>query len=646
MRRLFFHIIQLLLILFACATNIVSAANEKNRRILIISSYNPETAVTSAVIDDFSSYLDKHSNAYTIMIESMNCKSLTEASTWTGRIRNIIKKHLTSEATPSMIVLLGQEAWASYLSLNPSEIMPQTPVMCVMASRNIVRIPSDTCHIDTWIPNSIDYTFLKSRYNIVGGILYEYNIEKNIELIRQLFPDTKNVALLTDNSYGGLTMLAYINDYMLKHKEYKFIRLDGRQKNIYSMSENIDKLPEKTVLMLGTWRVDKTESFYVKNSTRILMEANQDLPVLSLTTLGIKYWSFGGYMPKYLPQGEVLAQKVMSYFQNPITPKSGTDLMSIDPNHYLFNCDILDPLKDGTDFVVPEDADFIVHDNTFYQNNKIIINVAIAAFIVLFIILAIIFWFLAKTRRLNTQMKRYQKELLLQKEKAEDNNRKKTAFLANMSHEIRTPLNAIVGFSDVLTNDPSLSEEDRQQINNIIAQNSQMLLSLVNEILDVSRLEAGKTKYKTEQCDVVRLCKDILTTCKAASAHSNNVNFAFDCELDECKAIIDVQHIKEVLINLISNSNKFTEHGSITLTFRKLENMLYFAVTDTGTGILPEKREKIFERFEKVNEEVQGSGIGLALCKNIVEHFKGRIWVDPQYTDGARLCFTIPYINN
>lgn len=635
------HITTLLTILFTFVNNIYAVDN-KDKSILIISSYNPETATTSQLIENFSNYCDKHNCGYAIMIESMNCKSLNESPIWVGKMRGIIKKYITAGNMPSMIILIGQEAWASYLSLNPSEIMPNTPVMCAMASRNIVRMPTDTCRIDTWMPNSIDYTFLKSRYNVVGGILYEYDIEKNIDLIRKLYPDTKNVALLTDNSYGGLTMLAYINDYMQKHKEFRFISLDGRQKNIYSMSETIDNLPPKTVMLLGTWRIDKTESFYVKNSGRILMEANRDLPVLSLTSLGIKFWAVGGYIPQYNSQGEELARKAMQYFKTEVVNMRQINLITIDKNHYLFNEELLKPLIEQNNFKVPDNSDFIVQENTFYEDNKIIINIIVGIFIIMLIILGLIFWFLTKTSRLNKQLKKYQIDILKQKEKAEENNRRKSAFLANMSHEIRTPLNAIVGFADVLTNDPSLTDDDRKQINDIITQNSQMLLTLVNEILDMARLESGKVKYTITQTEIVHLCKDILTTCKAASNHSN-VDYIFDCELDECMADIDKQHIKEVLINLLSNANKFTDEGNITLTFRKLENTLYFAVSDTGKGISAEERNKIFERFEKVDEESQGSGIGLSLCKNIVEHFKGRIWVDPQYTDGARLCFTLPY---
>lgn len=635
------HITAIIAFLFANIAELQAVSNKDNR-ILIISSYNPETATNAEVIDEFTNYYDKHGDGYAIVIESMNCKSLSEASTWTTRIRNIIKRYSPADVRPAMIILLGQEAWASYLSLKPSEIMANTPVMCCMVSRNIVRMPSDTCNIETWMPHSIDYTFLKSRYNVVGGILYEYDIEKNIDLVRKLYPDTKNIALLTDNSYGGLTLLAYLNDYMLKHKEYNFIKLDGRSKTIYSMSETIDKLPDKTVMLLGTWRVDKTESFYVKNSSRILMEANRNLPVISLSSLGMKFWSVGGYMPVYNPQGEDIARKVIEYFDNQNNGKTTPDLITFDDNHYLFNRNLLEPLLQNTDFHIPAGADFVNNDNTFYETNKLIINCAIAAFIALLSILGLIFWFLAKTRRLNAQLRSYQKELLIQKEKAEDNNRKKTAFLANMSHEIRTPLNAIVGFTDVLTNDPSLSDAERKQINDIISQNSQMLLALINEILDMARLESGKVKYAISTCDVVNLCRDILTTCKAA-ANRNDIVYKFDCELNECTADIDKQHIKEVLINLLTNANKFTEYGEITLTFRRLENMLYFAVSDTGIGIPLEKREKVFERFEKVNEESNGSGIGLALCKSIVEHFKGRIWIDPQYNEGARICFTIPY---
>ena len=243
-------------------------------------------------------------------------------------------------------------------------------------------------------------------------------------------------------------------------------------------------------------------------------------------------------------------------------------------------------------------------------------------------------------------LEKSQSALIEAKDKAEESNRLKTAFLANMSHEIRTPLNAIVGFSTVIA-DKGLKPEEQEHFASIIRKNSDLLLNLINDILDISRLESGRTKFVSEPCDLVELCQSTLTT--AQFARPSNLNYVFDSDLDECIMNVDMQRIQQVLINLLSNAGKFTEAGSITLSLHKDDSNkeVRIMVSDTGVGIPEDKRAKVFERFEKLNEYSQGTGLGLSICKLIVEHFNGRIWVDQDYKEGARFIFTIPYeVNN
>lgn len=616
-----------------------------SERILLISSYNPETVSAMNTINDFVGYYDEHGSGGTVMVENMNTKSLSEAMLWKNRMRSILDKYDTNDLRPSLILLLGQEAWAAYLSQDPMfvERKGKTPVMVCMASRNIVRMPADTCDIETWMPTSLDYTYLKSKYNIVGGVLYEYDVDKNLDLIQSAYPGTKNVALLTDNSYGGLTLLAFVNDQMLKHKEYNFISLDGRQKTIYSMSEAISKLPSSTALMLGTWRVDKTESYFVKNSVHTLMDANKDIPVTTLTHIGLGVWAVGGYTPSYRSQGKEVAEKVVEYLKASANGQK-PDLMTVIESGYVFSKDKLEELKSkNEEFEVPSGAEIINTKPSFYDENSLVIHVVSMVFLVLVCLLLIVLWFLAKTKKLTAALQASQKELIQAKEDAEDRNKMKTAFLANMSHEIRTPLNALVGFSEVLTTDETLSQDDRRQINDIISTNSELLLGLINDILDMARLESGRTKYDVTPCDVVAICRDTLSTCQIA-ARREDISYRLDTDMEKCMAMIDSQHIRQVLINLLSNSNKFTKSGSITLSIHNDGHDLRFAVTDTGIGIPKEKKEKVFERFEKLSETSQGFGIGLSLCKNIVEHFGGKIWVDSEYSAGAKFVFNIPFI--
>lgn len=227
------------------------------------------------------------------------------------------------------------------------------------------------------------------------------------------------------------------------------------------------------------------------------------------------------------------------------------------------------------------------------------------------------------------------------KERAEEANRLKSAFLANMSHEIRTPLNAIVGFSDVLSAGDIPLEEQRGFFE-IIKANSDLLLRLIDDILDLSRLEVDRVTFTQEKCDVVQVCTQALASVAQARRSANR--FLFESPLESLELHTDIQRMQQVIINLLSNADKFTKNGTITLKvgLDEKRHVVLFSVSDTGCGIPLEKQKKVFERFEKLNEYAQGTGLGLAICKLIVKKWGGKIWVDPHYTQGARFLFTHP----
>lgn len=240
------------------------------------------------------------------------------------------------------------------------------------------------------------------------------------------------------------------------------------------------------------------------------------------------------------------------------------------------------------------------------------------------------------------RLKRSQMRQEAMKEKAVQAIQRKNMFLSNMSHEVRTPLNAIVGFSAVLTDeDESFDDESRREFSEIIKVNSFQLLKLINDILDFSDFENDNITFNIRTHDAVKLCNEVVETVMAS--RKLEVEMRFDTDLSVLMLDTDDARLRQVLINLLVNAAKFTEQGSIVLELKMADaDTALFSVTDTGCGIPPEKLHLIFERFEKLNDFVQGSGLGLSICQLIVKYMNGKLWVDSGYTRGARFCFTHP----
>lgn len=218
--------------------------------------------------------------------------------------------------------------------------------------------------------------------------------------------------------------------------------------------------------------------------------------------------------------------------------------------------------------------------------------------------------------------------------------RNKSLFLSNMSHEIKTPLNALSGFSEVLVM-PGIDEATRQQCNDIIQLNSELLLKLLNDVIDISCLDVAKMKFQLKVCEVVSLCDSVVKTLSAIK--QTNAEIIFKTELSSLEIETDMDRLQQMLINLIVNATKFTKQGTITLELEKVDdNILRFSVTDTGCGIPLEKQAHLFNRFEKLNEQAQGTGLGLSICLLIIKRLGGDIWIDSEYTQGARFVFVHP----
>ena len=241
-----------------------------------------------------------------------------------------------------------------------------------------------------------------------------------------------------------------------------------------------------------------------------------------------------------------------------------------------------------------------------------------------------------------TQLKETEKQLTLAKEKAENADLSKSAFLANMSHEIRTPLNAITGFAEVLAS--ANTEEEKAQYQEIIKMNADLLLQLVNDILDMSKIEAGTLEFVYTKVDINLLLSDLrqLFQMRVNDA-GKNIRIIAEPSLPSCSIETDRNRVAQVLSNFTTNAIKFTQEGTISIGYEARDTELYFYVTDSGAGIPADKLPEVFGRFVKLNKDKKGTGLGLSISKTIVNKLEGQIGADSVEGKGSTFWFTIPY---
>ncbi|MDR3140637.1 MAG: response regulator [Tannerellaceae bacterium] len=693
-------------------------------------------------ISEFLDEYERLEGKSAIVIENMNCKSLFEAPAWKAKMEDILSKY-TKENEPDMIIILGQEGWSSYLSIDHKD-KNAVPVLCAMVSANAILLPDSATSLIDWMPESMDVQGLLDANPNVSGYLYSYDVRKNIDLIRDLYPETKHIALITDNSYGGVALQSHVEKEMKEMDDLELILLDGRKNSIYTIIEQIEKLPTHTVILLGTWRVDMNERYYIGNATYSMMPARPDLPAFTLSFTGLGHWAIGGYVPLYRTFGKDLARRAIDLENGAIRMKDIKATLL--PNGYVFDAYKIKEMGIAARSL-PAGAEFINEDTALLSQYKYEILLAVTCILLLFLIMLAYFFYRSnrlKDRLMDlqadnaiimnnvrasivfikpdytikwrndvvfecipdpgpknccviddgiapyctdctvvkametrkqaetiqhcttgryihvlanpitdnkgeflgvvvkkediTSLKKTELELIKAKEKAEESDRLKSAFLANMSHEIRTPLNAIVGFSGLLasTDDP----DEREEYVGIIHTNNELLLQLINDILDLAKIEAGTLDFVFANVDVNRLFADIEQTSRIKARKT--VHVSFEDKAPCCVIRTDKNRLLQVITNFLNNAIKFTNEGSIRFGYHIRENSLYFYVTDTGVGVRKEECGKIFERFAKLNNFVQGTGLGLSICQTIVHKLGGEIGVESEYGKGSTFWFTLP----
>jgi signal transduction histidine kinase len=601
-------------------------------RILIISSYNPDTRRMSSFTTEFEQQILRSGVPYDIFIENLECKGISDAPVWIGHMDRILERY--EQHNLKAVILLGQEAWASFISLGR---FPQgVAFFGCFASSNGVTLPhADTVCFPRWNPALADLMRVADSTGMGGGMLNRYDVPRNIELITSIFPEVRNIAFVSDNTYGGISLQALVRKEMEKFPELNLVLIDSRHEED-EIRQTMAALPRTTAVLLGTWRVGSDGQYLMQSSLQELVRLNPHLPVFSLTGTGIGTVAVGGYVPVYDNGAAQIARQIASsYFDG-----TGKAHIHLTDGEYRFDAKKLRESK-IPEYNLPEGS--VIEDTTAAKLVKYshYIDILVALLAALAVLLGFVVLLYIRSRRLQRLLARREEELVVAKERAEESDMLKSAFLANMSHEIRTPMNAIVGFS-TLMQEGDLTPEERHEYCSIVVNNSEMLLTLLNDILDISSLECGKYKFNYAEEDIVQICQHVILT--TAHTRQQGVECRFDPPCESYKLYTDGHRLSQILINLMTNAGKFTSQGSITIGFevREKENRVQFFVADTGSGIAREKQDMVFNRFEKLGGHKNGTGLGLAICRQIAVIFGGEIHVDPDYSGGARFVFSHP----
>ena len=576
----------------------------------------------------FRSHDELQQRGVSVKAESLSVPALLDTMEVNAVITRLREKY---PVPPAAIVLIGDPGWIVCRELF-DDVWKDVPVVVTNARD---RLPASVeillSHAPLTEANSVPAKEWRRGYNITT-LKQHYYIKETIELICQLIPDMKRLAFISDDRYISEETRCDMKEVVTKYfPDLPLELLSTTQLSTEALLDTLHSYKSNTGIIYYSWfeSHNKDDNNYLFDHIQDVISNFTPSPLFLLSSEDLSNNTFAG---GYYVSAESFGQSLLEILYRILDGEQARNIPETTggkENAYL--CYPVLEEHNIPSYLYPKAAVYINQPQSFFQQHKVEILVCIAILVIL--VTAITYYI----RILRKAYSRSSEAM----EKAEQANQLKSAFLANMSHEIRTPLNAIVGFSNML---PEVDDrEEMREYTDIIETNTNLLLQLINDILDMSKIEAGTFDFCPALIDVNQTMEEIEQSMQLR-LKNDAVTFTFCERLPECMLYIDKNRLMQLLSNFIVNAIKFTKSGSIRMGYRMKDiNTIYFYVSDTGCGMSPEQCRHVFERFVKYNPFIQGTGLGLSICHMIVEHLKGEIGVNSEEGKGSTFWFTLPY---
>ncbi len=620
------HFKYLLFFLLPLIYSLSASAEETDKDyILLLNSINKEEPWTKAFATELQHRTDKQDLvlkdfflSIPLLIDEEEVKQLQE------------KVLQTFPIPPKAVVIIGDPGWMVSAPLFDGPWKDIPVVLCY--SRNKVPANLQTLLAKTILTekNSIPIKEFNKKYNITV-LEQPYFISETLNLMKLLQPSIKQVAFISDHRYiSAVTRQAVQQAMQTEFPDMKLEQLSSDVLNTEQLLDTLKTYDKSTGVIYYSWfqQYGKKESYYLADHLKKILPSFLEVPIFTIADLNLQENLFAG---GHYISIEDFVDTTMSVINRILGGEPASSIPYQDggiPHTYLNYADL--KWYNIPEKLYPDNAIYYRKPPTFYQQYRVYIW--LTGF---FILLSIALYSVYHIRSLKVK-----RELIKAKEHAEEADRLKSAFLANMSHEIRTPLNAIVGFSSILA-ETADTPENHEYIQ-IIESNNYLLLQLINDILDLSKIEAGLLEFKYTDVEINNCLEELEDAFRLRMPE--NVRLILAPPLGKCFIHTEKGRVIQILGNYLSNAIKYTTEGSITVGYYlPKDGKLRLFIRDTGCGIAPDKHQQVFDRFVKLDSFKQGTGLGLSICRMIAEKMDATVGVSSEVGKGSEFWLEIPY---